>query len=258
MATPEQIEKLYKYQVGNHRRIVESLNVLEGLLRRSIATKDRKQQAALLPLYMFLLGASAEARLSKILFEPKAFSQGQVSTILAESSQIGKWLTLVRLAFLKHEGIFDFDTQVNTNSVGRSSALLYDDICKHIKNDLRSVIELRNKMAHGQWENPFVNWSSPYDLSDLKVSGEHMKMLKSENLMTLILKRGMINRILDIVRDLAISQIAFRRDYDEHYKRIHNASIQLRTKDYKKYTDNLVNRFERGTARAEQWRASHG
>lgn len=104
-------------------------------------------------------------------------------------------------------------------------------------------------MAHGQWAKPFIGWEKPHSLATLKISGEHMRLLKAENLMTLILKRGMIDRILDIVRDLAISPIAFRRDYDEHYKRLHNASIQLRTKCYRKYASNLVNRHQRGIGR---------
>jgi hypothetical protein len=246
MATREHIDKLYRYQVENHRRIVESLDVLEHQLRRAIATQDRKTQSALLPLYVLLLGSAAEARLMKIVLEPKAFSSAQVSTIMGASSQVDRWSTLVRLAFLKHAGNFDLDAEVTLTTVGRSNELLYKDICNHIVEDLRSVIELRNKMAHGQWSKPMVNWSAPYFLRDLRVSEEHIKMLKRENLMTLILKRGMTDRILDIIRDLAISQIAFKRDYDEHYKRIHNRAIQLKTRDYNKYASNLINRFSRG------------
>lgn len=249
MTTREHIDKLYRYQVENHRRIVESQDVLASLLRRAIATKDRRQQSALLPLFMFLLGAAAEARLTKILLEPKAFTQDHVTKILEQPSQLERWLVLVRIAFLKHKGNSDPDGRVTTATVGRSCALLHDDICRHLKEDLRAVIELRNKMAHGQWSKPFVSWNKPHTLSDLQISGEHMKMLKAENLMTLILKRGMIDRILDIVRDLAVSPIAFRRDYDEHYKRLHNASIQLRTKSYRKYAHNLVVRFQRGLAK---------
>lgn len=249
MRSLDHVDKLYRYQVENHRRLVESLNVIEGILRKAIATSDSRQQSALLPLFIFLLGASAEARLTKILLEPRAFSQGQITTILAQPSQLEKWLMLVRLAFLKHKGIFDFDREVNTASVGRNSALLYEDICGHLRNDIRAVIELRNKMAHGQWSKPFINWQSPHSLSALKISEEHIRMLKAENLLTLILKRGMINRILDIIRDLATSQIAFHRDYDEHYKRLHNGSIQLRNKSYEIYEQNLINRHQRGVSK---------
>lgn len=249
MATQQHIDKLYRYQVENHRRIVESQDVLEDLLRNAIATQNRRQQSALLPLFMFLLGAAAEARLLKILLEPKAFVQGQVSMVLEQSSQLERWLTLVRIAFLKHKGVVELDKDVTTTTVGRNCALLYEDICRHLRDDLRVVIELRNKMAHGQWSQPFTGWDKPHSLDALKISGEHMRLLKAENLMTLILKRGMIDRILDIVRDLAVSPIAFRRDYDEHYKRLHNASIQVRTKCYRKYSSNLVNRYQRGLAR---------
>lgn len=249
MDSQKHTEKLYRYQVENHRRIIESQNVLEDLLRNAIATKDRRQQSALLPLYIFLLGAAAEARLMKILLEPKAFTQEHVTAILDQPSQLERWRSLVRLAFLKYKGTSNYDNEVSTATVGRNCALLYADICSHLKDDLRTVIELRNKMAHGQWSKPFVGWDKPHSLDALKISGVHMKLLKAENLMTLILKRGMMDRILDIVRDLAVSPIAFRRDYDEHYKRLANAAIQLRTKSYPKYADNLVNRHQNGIAK---------
>ena len=140
MATQQHIDKLYRYQVENHRRIVESQDVLEDLLRNAIATQNRRQQSALLPLFIFLLGAAAEARLLKILLEPKAFVQGQVSMILEQSSQLERWLTLVRIAFLKHKRVVELDKDVTTATVGRSCALLYKDICQHLRDDLRVVI----------------------------------------------------------------------------------------------------------------------
>ena len=171
-----------------------------------------------------------------------------VTMILSKPNQLENWMSLVRVAFLRRKGRDPAKDEVTVQSVGKTLVLLYDVIRGHLEGDLRPVIELRNKMAHGQWSKPFVNWTAPYLFADLKISGTHMKNLRSENLLTLILKREMINRILDIIRDLAVSPVAFTRDYDEHYKRINNASIQLRKKKYALYAKNLVERYNRGIA----------
>ena len=46
-------------------------------VRQSIAEGDANAQKAFLPLYMLLLGAWAESRLNKVLYEPQAFTDGE-------------------------------------------------------------------------------------------------------------------------------------------------------------------------------------
>jgi hypothetical protein len=234
--------KLYKYHVHNHRRINHSLDVLEKLIRTAIATKDRDTNKALLPLYMLLLGACAEARLLKVLMEPNKFSQDEVTQILQTKNHKERWLELIKISFLKRE-LKPIDTNIDEYTLSRRAWHLYKDLKDIIENELKLIIELRNKLAHGQFEYPFKNWDSPYLMTDIKISEIHKKSFEKENLLTMILKRNILDNILNIVRDLGVSQKAFPRDFDKYYKKIQMLNIQVKTKKYEKYKNGLIKKY---------------
>jgi hypothetical protein len=239
--------KRYKYHVANHRRINHALDVLETLIRNSIARDDRDTHKALFPLYLLLIGACAEARLSKILMEPGQFSQDEITEILKADSHKEKWLSLIRVSFLKRESL-PINTTINESNLGRTAWLLYNDLSNLVENELRIIIEIRNKFAHGQWEYPFTNWPSPHILTDLKISQDHSTLIRTENLLTTILKRNILDKLLDILRDLGVSSRAFPRDYDKYYRRIQSIQGQIKNRSYDKYKSSLINKYQRGLA----------
>jgi len=232
-------EKLYKYHVDNYRRINHSLDVLEGLIRTSIATQDRDTHKALLPLYMLLLGACAEARLLKVIMEPNKFSQNEITQILKTQNHKERWLELIKISFLKREGK-SIQLNINENTLNRTAWHIYSDLTTLVESELKIIIELRNKLAHGQFEYPFITWSDPFLIEKMKVSTDHKKLFQTENLLTMILKRNLLNNILNIVRDLGISKKAFPRDFDSYHGKIQMLQIQVKTKSYEKYKNMLI------------------
>jgi hypothetical protein len=239
------IKKLYKYRVENLRYINESLNTLERLIRKAIATEDRDTHKALLPVYMLLLGAYAEARLFKVLFEPTKFTQTEITLILSAGNHKERWLKLIEVAFQKRKEIPITQRFIDTD-LPRSEQHIYRDLKGLIEDELRIIIELRNKLAHGQWTYPFVSWEAPYLLDKLNISEENITRFRKENFLSLILKRGILDKLLSIVRDLGISQKAFPRDFDKYYNRIQNAKLQLKHRKYDRYKDSLIRKYKKG------------
>jgi len=232
-------EKLYKYYVENYRRVNHSLDILEKQIRASIAIQNEDTYKALLPLYMLMLGACAESRLLKVLMEPKKFSQEEITQILAIKNHKERWIEIIKVSFLKREGK-SILLSIDEHTINRSAWHLYKDLIGLIDNELKIVIELRNKLAHGQFEYPFVTWESPYLIESVKVSTPHKKRFETENLLTLILKRNILENILNIVRDLGISQKAFPRDFDKYYRKVQMLRKQIKTKNYTKYKELIV------------------
>ena len=237
--------KRYKFQVKNHQRINHALDILENLIRRSIATEDRDTYKALFPLYILLIGACAEARLLKILMEPGQFSQDEITEILKSNTHKDKWLSLIRVSFLKR-AVRPINEIITSNNLDRIALHIYRDLETLVESELKIIIELRNKFAHGQWEYPFSNWEYPFLLEKLKISPEHGKLVNKENLLTMLLKRKILDKVLDIIRDLGICRKAFPRDFDKYYKRIESVQIQIKTRSYKKYKDSLINKYKKG------------
>ena len=95
-------EKLYKFHTENLRALKVAKEKVEILARRAMMEKDEKTLQPLIRLYGFLVGAWAEVRLKKVLYEPHGFSSAERKLVLSESKQINQWRVVVDLSFRKH------------------------------------------------------------------------------------------------------------------------------------------------------------
>jgi len=233
-------EKLYTQYSDNYAGIRKSLFIVERHIRNSIIQKDRKSLKSLISIYMFLIGASAEARLYKILFEPNKFTEDEIITIFNEGSHLEKWIVLVKTAFKKK------NNTKNLNVMPFEDICIYEFLIKTLQNELKIIIEMRNKLAHGQWIHPFVNLQSLHSLEKIKVSNLHKQHFKNENMLTLKIKKNMIDSLLNIVRDLVVSHKTLSRDVNSNYIRIRDAKINLKSRSYRKYTDSLLKKKKHG------------
>jgi hypothetical protein len=230
--------KLYKFHAANCRRVVDAIKRVELQARRAVAAEDRKTLKALLPLYGLLIGASAETRLQKILFEPGAFSDGQRALVTNEGSQIDKWKRLLDVAFRAHNGL-NPRTALTKDTLPIRDFHLYVELGQLLDHELRLIIEIRNKLAHGQWEYPLNE-----DNTD--VLQEKKKLLNKENLLSLKFKRSIIDNLLSIMRDLVVSHGTLQRDFQVYYNRLRNARQSLASRSYEKYKQSLIAKRKRG------------
>lgn len=235
MKTPTQ---LYKYHTANLARIEDALDRVELHLRRAVASEDRKSQKSLLPLYGLLIGASAETQLMKILYEPKVFSEAQKKDVIGTKTHIDRWRKLLEFSVRNHHTLNE-KTPITDETIDAIDFLIFAELIGLLENDLKIIIELRNKLAHGQWEYPFTE-----DFSD--VSSDKKKMLDHENLLTLKFKRSILKNLLFIIRDMAVSHRTLHRDFNAQYRRLKNAKFNLRTRSYEKYKNSLIEKKRRG------------
>ena len=208
-------------------------------VRQSIAEGDANAQKAFLPLYMLLLGAWAESRLNKVLYEPQAFTDGERQQIKSGRTHLDKWLNVVELGFRRHYHVPH--AELSRMTLPFSAAARYSEIVNLLNTDLKVVIELRNKLAHGQWEYPLVT-----DGND--VSSDLKKLMLAENLLSLQFKKSLISAVLNIVNDLAVSPPTFERDFDNHYRLIVETRRSLEMRRYDKYVLSLITKRQRGIA----------
>ena len=111
-----------------------------------------------------------------------------------------------------------------------------------LDKDLELVIEIRNKLAHGQWIYPF---NSDGDA----VESEKKRLLDRENIMTLQFKDDLIGYLADIVNNLVVSPATFVKTFDEKYGRMEQVRANLLNRSYEKYAGNLIRHYEEGKAR---------
>lgn len=232
--------KLYKQHVANLRELELAISHTGRLARTTIASKDPQQSLrSLLRLYSFLVGAWAETRLKKLLHEEYGFTDQERKQIEENSSQLEQWQSTVDLAFRKHHKITR--APLDGRNLGVAHAARRAALQDVLGNELKIIIEIRNKLAHGQWVYPFNNEGTA-------VEQEKYRLINQENLQSLQFKYALAGHLADAVHDLVVSPATFERDFEEHFKRLFQVRTNLKTKNYTKYESGLVMSREKARA----------
>lgn len=102
-------------------------------------------------MHQLMVGLLAEAHLGKIISDPGGFNAKERKLLSQEGSQIDRWLRAVELACRRHYGVpLHLEITVSTTAVGVPSQ--YAAINNLLRNDLETVVQDRNKLAHAQWQ----------------------------------------------------------------------------------------------------------
>ncbi len=232
-----QPSNIYLYHVENLRELEKAIANVGSLAKEEIGKKDSQGSLrSLLRLYTFLIGAWAECRLNKLLHEEFGFTAAERRTIKKENSQHSRWTKVVELAFRKHYNIPSIS--LDSVSLGNTKAAYYSALVESLDNELQIVIQIRNKLAHGQWRYPL-------NKSETRVEHDKEQLISSENLLSLHIKYKLIGTIANAVHDLVVSSPTFERDFNVHFKHLCQARIDLTRRSYEKYRDNLINARKR-------------
>jgi len=226
--------KIYGHHCENLRLLEKSLKHTEISAKKAISSKDKNNcLSTLLRLYAFLLGAWAETRLKKLLHEGRGFSKKERDIVLKNNKQHIQWENTIKNAFRKHYKI----SKLNKINLGELGVARLNSILEIIKNDLKIIIEIRNKLAHGQWKYPFT------DNGD-KVDKEKYCLINKENLLSLKFKYEILEHLTEVIHDLIVSKVTFERDFEKHFKKLNQTKMNLKKRSYQKYEDNLIKAFE--------------
>ncbi len=208
-AKPDQ--KLYHYHVCNLRSIEVAIKNTALSARKAIAEQNTHAIASFVRLFSFLIGAWAETRLAKLLFEKNGITVDDRNTILSQPTQLECWHKSVEIAFRRKYGIPV--APLSETTLSHATYARYTSLVDILNSHLRAIIEIRNKLAHGQWVYPLNNEGND-------VETEKYNNLRQENLLALQFKQKLISYLVYIIHDLIVSLPTFERDFDLHYKQI--------------------------------------
>ena len=121
----------------------------------------------------------------------------------------------------------------------------YNELKNLISSDLLPSIEIRNRIAHGQWKIAFTNnlrnTSSP-------LTGQ----LRLENIVLLQLKKKLLIGLSSLIHDLAVSPLTFERDFDKNYKLIEQNKRNLHKRDFCLYKQKMIDKYQRGIVKRNE------
>lgn len=233
-------QKLYQFHVANLQEIDRAMDKVARSLRTFVSQNDEISVSAFIRLYALMLGAWAECRLRKLVYEPHGFNSDERELILAESTQLRQWQKAVELAFRRQYNIPK--ASLSASVLPHSAYARFDTLSRMLEKDLGSTIELRNKLAHGQWVYPL---NSNCD----DVAQEQMNALRVESLLSLQFKKTLLESLSSAIHDLVVSKPTFERDFDHHLQVIKETQRNLKNRDPEKWAESMRNKYDRGKVR---------
>ncbi|UBF30268.1 hypothetical protein K9N68_34185 (plasmid) [Kovacikia minuta CCNUW1] len=169
--------------------------------------------------------------MQKLLHEEFGFNDSERAEVYAKNTQLDQWKHTVDLAFRKHHGISK--VPLDKRVLGVAHAARREALHEVLDQELRIIIEIRNKLAHGQWIYPLNS-------DGTGVESSKYQDINKENLQTLQFKLALIGHMADVVHDLVVSPTTFERDFETHFRKLYQVRTNMRTKSYAKYEAALI------------------
>ena len=143
--TPPETLPLFKAAVENVRAIDHGIRIFRQDLNKRLRRGSTEDLERYTRIYGMLFCTWAEACLLRIIYTPYGFSAGQISTVLDARTIEDKWTTCLQFAFHNSE---IREQKSLKQAVGPTLERL-------ITNIVTTPAQIRNKIAHGQWKQPF-------------------------------------------------------------------------------------------------------
>lgn len=230
-------EKLYKAHVANLRAVDLGIQHTERALRASISKEETQSADTHLKILLLLLGAWAECRLAKLLYEPSGFDDDDRKIILERHSQLERWLAALEIGYRKRYDVKK--ARLSGETLKATAWMRYGSILDLIEGDLRPVIEMRNTLAHGQWERPLNSTATD-------IVGAMLGAIKAENALSARFKYALLDALSGLIHDLVSTTDAFERDFDSHYEQIVHTRRNLKNRSYDTWRASMVAKHKRG------------
>ena len=183
-----------------------------------------------------LINSWAEIRILKIVYEKHAYTNPEKDRILAAGNARDRWVTALKIAFSKAYKIPE--KNIDDISTPFTDRIRYTMLLKLINEDLLNSIQLRNRIAHGQWVYAFNE-----ELTDFQ--DDLTAKLHQENIVQLQLKYKMFMSIAQIIHDLAVSRPAFERDFNRHFRKVEGQKINFHKRNFNDYRNMMISKRQK-------------
>lgn len=229
---------MYEVHLQNTRALESAFDAVARDCRSAIARQDDARAIALTNTCIFLFGARMENRLFRLLYEPNAFTDIQRSRILAAGSIESMWTTVITEAFAARRNIRPSEVKSRLAFTDRAR---HDELVRLVKDELAPIITLRNVLGHGQWHYALDSGRSGIDQ-------DRMKLLKRTRLWHLTIKANLLEHLVWLLHDLAVTNNAFERDFDKRWTDLASAKRRLDLDGYKQWERQLAASYQKRPA----------
>jgi hypothetical protein len=238
-------QTIYKFHVANLREVDRGLQHLGRELRRVLSEGDEASASALTKVYALALAVKVECRLNKLAYEPNVSKADRV-VLLGVEEQVNRWHAAVELGLRKH--YVGPNAALDELNLGHDIYARYRTLSDAIQDDLRPVIELRNKLAHGQWVYPLSKSNA--------IAKVQKAALEGEQALSLGLKSRLLDSLADVVHDLVVSRKAFEGSFERRYRSLLIIRREIKERNFENFESQLRAKRRRGRSAAAEGKAA--
>lgn len=197
---------IFKAQETNRARIQAANRQLKRALNASIKEGEDALVGVEVRLSIVLWMSWAEASVWWLASHPR-IPDAEAKKILAKDSHEAKWKALFKY--------------LCASSAGIVSASHAQQLSAWIKDELKRYAEVRNKIAHGQWE---VCLNASHTRSNPDMSSRVLALTKGD----VLVAKAVAEELAELAELLIVDPAQFVREYDKAVKRMALAKKQFR------------------------------
>ena len=128
-----------------------------------------------------------------------AYTDSEKIKIIESNTLKNKWITALELSFCKAFGLTN-PSEINTTNLTLKTFEQYTNLLQIIDDDLEPAINIRNRIAHGQWKYVFS--------SNLKnINNDLTNKLGQENILVLQYRLRLFQALTQIIHDQFLKKI---------------------------------------------------
>ena len=228
----------YVEHCENLKTLRKAIQSVQITLREYISKNDESNIYVYTKILSHLINSWAEVRVLKLIYEIGAFSNAEKTKIIKCNDLKERWQMALNIAFCKAYKI----RKINSKTTSFTPRKRYEALKELIDNELLESNQLRNRIAHGQWQFAFNN-----DL--LRINEDLTEKLRKENIVRLQLRLKMFINLAQIIHDLAVSKTTFARDFDRNYRIVEEQKQNFHNRNYEDYRNKMILKRRRGLER---------
>lgn len=237
---------MYHKHCENLRYLRKGIDVIKLNLNQSISQEDEIKINIYNKILSSTITSWAEVRILKLVNEQSGFTDEEKKFIeVTHLSLQQKWENALKISICKAYGInylTSNDKLISDNIVEANLSndikVKFNELKNIINNDLVPSINIRNKIAHGQWKHPIAN-----DFKSVNIELENE--FCNENIIRFSYRINVFEKLSQIIHDLCVSKPTFERDFDRLFANIKSERGRDHIETYARHCRQKIEKYKK-------------
>lgn len=212
------MKELLKVHSANRRQVRKAITQLDRALNDALM-RENSELARVHVRCLFILWVSwLESHMNVLLHSANKIRYDERRAIVGAGTEAQRWASMIDILFRKHY-LNGKQGALSKVAIGATPYYRYTDLSSILTDDIEPFIEIRNRLAHGQWHAALNNEGTA---KNPDITRKLWTLTKQD----IFVAKAIIQNFAWIITDCACSRSRFEGRYDQLVNRIDNSRIE--------------------------------